>query len=53
MTPMAPGLSRATEIFGDVLGAVAIVFCIPLAMVAIATPVVLCIRLLLWSVGML
>ncbi len=50
---MPSGLARATEIFGDVLGAVVLVFCIPFAMVAIAAPVVLCIRLLLWSAGML
>jgi hypothetical protein len=50
---MAASLSRTTEIFGDVLGAVALVYCIPIAMVVIAAPVFLCIRLLLWSMGAL
>ncbi len=50
---MASGLSRATSIFRDVLGAIALVYIIPFAMIAIAAPVVLCIRPIWWGRGML
>lgn len=51
---VVPGrLRRATVVVGDVLEAVAIVFCIPIVIVAIGMPIVLCVRLLLWIVGML
>ena len=39
---------RALIIAGDVLGAVAIVLCIPFAILAIGMPIALCVRLLLW-----
>jgi hypothetical protein len=39
-------------VVGDLLAAVGIVFCIPFVILALATPVVLCVRGLLWIVGM-
>ena len=49
-----PGrLWRATIVIGDVLGAAAIALCIPFVILAIGTPIALCVRLLLWMVGML
>jgi hypothetical protein len=44
---------RAAVVVGDLLGAVAIVLCIPLAILAIGTPIALCLRLLLWIGGLL
>jgi hypothetical protein len=38
---------------GDVLGAVAMVLCIPFVILAIGTPIALCARLLLWVTGSL
>ena len=50
---VVPGqLWRATAFVGDLLGAVAIVLCIPFAILAIGMPIALCVRLLLWIVGM-
>ena len=46
-------LRRAAVVVGDLLGAVAIVLCIPLVTVAIGTPIALCLRLLLWIGGLL
>ena len=44
-----PGpLRRAAVVVGNLLGAVAIVLCIPLVILAIGIPIVLCVRLLLW-----
>lgn len=46
---VVPGqLWRAVVVAGDLLGAVAIVLCLPLVIMAIATPIALCVRLLLW-----
>ena len=50
MTLMA---SRAAVVVGDVIGALALGLCIPLAILAIGTPIVLCVRLLLWMGGLL
>jgi hypothetical protein len=51
---IVPGrLWRATVVLGDVLGAAAIVLCVPFVILAIGTPIALCVRLLLWTVGML
>jgi hypothetical protein len=44
---------RAAVVVGDLLGAVAIVLCIPLVILAIGTPIALCLRLLLWIGGFL
>jgi hypothetical protein len=46
-------LWRATVVVGDLLGAVAIVLCIPFVMLAIGIPIVLCVRLLMWIGGLL
>ena len=49
-----PGLvRRAATVSGDVLSAVAIVLCIPFVILAIGIPLALCVRFLLWIVGML
>jgi hypothetical protein len=46
---VVPGLFRhAAVMAGDVLGAVAIVLGIPFVILAIGTPIALCVRLLLW-----
>jgi hypothetical protein len=51
---VVPGsLWRAAVVIGDVLGAVAIVLCIPFVILAIGTPIALCLRLLLWVGGLL
>ena len=46
-------LRRAALAVGDLLSALAIVLCIPLAILAIGTPIALCVRLLLWIGGLL
>ena len=46
-------LRRAAGAVRDLLGAVAIVLCIPFVILAIGTPIALCLRLLLWMVGLL
>lgn len=49
-----PGsLRRATVAVGDVLGLVAIAFCIPLVVLGIGIPIALCLRLVLWILGLL
>ena len=49
-----PGaLRRAAVIVGDLFGAIAIVLCIPFVILAIAIPIALCVRLLLWIGGLL
>jgi hypothetical protein len=49
-----PGpLRRAAVVVGDLLGAVAIVLCIPFVILAIGIPIALCVRLLLWIGGLL
>jgi hypothetical protein len=51
---VVPGrLRRAAVVVGDVLGAVAIVLCIPFAILAIGIPIALSVRLLLWVGGLL
>jgi hypothetical protein len=47
------GLSRAAGVVGDLLGAVAIVLCIPFVILAIGIPLALGVRLLLWVGGLL
>jgi hypothetical protein len=50
---VGPGrLWRAAVVVGDLFGAVAMVLCIPLVILAIGIPVALCIRSLLWIGGL-
>ena len=44
---------RAAVVVGDLLGAAAILLCIPLAILAIGTPIVLGVRLLSWMAALL
>jgi hypothetical protein len=44
---------RAAVVVGDLLGAAAIVLCIPFVILAIGIPIALCVRLLLWIGGLL
>lgn len=51
---VVPGpLRRAAVLVGDLLGAAAIVLCIPFVILAIGIPIALCLRLLLWIFGLL
>jgi hypothetical protein len=51
---VVPGrLRRVAVILGDLLTMVGIVFCIPLVILAVGIPIALCVRLLLWSIGVL
>ena len=50
---LARPLRRAAVLVGDVMGAVAIVLCVPFVIVAVGTPIALCVRLLLWVGGLL
>lgn len=51
---MVPGrLWRGTVVVGDGLGALAVALCIPLAILALGTPIALSVRLLLWTLGIL
>jgi hypothetical protein len=54
MSQTVPGpLRRAAIVIGDLLAAVGIVLCIPFVILAIGTPVALCVRFLLWIAAML
>jgi hypothetical protein len=49
-----PGpLPRAAVLAGDLIGGMALAVCIPFVIVAIGTPIALCLRLLLWAGGWL
>ena len=49
---VVPGaFQQAVVVVGDVVGLMAIIVCIPVVILAIATPIVLCVRLLLWVAG--
>ena len=51
---VVPGpLRRAAGVVGDLLGAAAVVLCVPLVILAIGIPIALCVRLLLWIGGQL
>ncbi|HXW06847.1 MAG TPA: hypothetical protein VD833_16555 [Vicinamibacterales bacterium] len=51
---IVPGpFRRAAVVVGDLLGAVAIVLCIPFVILAIGIPIALFVRLLLWIGGLL
>ena len=43
---------RAAVVVGDLVGAVGVVLCIPLVILAIGIPIALCVRLLLWMAGL-
>lgn len=50
---LVPGpFRRAAIVVGDLLGVTAIVLCIPFVVLAVATPVVLCVGLLMWLTGL-
>ena len=52
--PLVPGALRgAAVVVGDLLGVAAIVLCIPFVVLAVATPLVLCVGLLMWLTGLL
>ena len=51
---VVPGpLRRAATVIGDLFAVVGIALFIPVVILAIGTPVALCVRFLLWIVGML
>jgi hypothetical protein len=51
---IVPGpFRRVALLVGDVLGAGAIVLCVPFVILAIGIPIALCVRLLLWIGGLL
>jgi hypothetical protein len=51
---VVPGpLLRAATVIGDLFALVVIALCIPVVILAIGTPIALCVRFLLWIVGML
>jgi hypothetical protein len=51
---IVPGfIWRAAMAFGDLLGALGIVLCIPFVILAIGIPIALCVRFLLWIAGVL
>jgi hypothetical protein len=51
-SPGVPGaMGRASMVIGDVLAAVALVVCLPFAILAIGMPLVLCVRFLIWMVN--
>ena len=50
---VVPGLvRRVAMVIGDVLSAVTVVLCIPFVILAIGLPIALCVRFLVWIVGM-
>lgn len=51
--PLEVRARRAAGVAGDLLEAVAVVLCIPFVILAIGTPIALCLRLLLWIGGLL
>jgi hypothetical protein len=51
---IVPGfLWRAAMVIGDLLAAMGVVLCIPFVILAIGIPIALCVRFLLWIVGVL
>ncbi len=50
---LARPLRRAAVLVGDLMGAVAVVLCVPFVILAVGTPIALCVRLLLWVGGRL
>ena len=50
---LARPLRRAAALVGDLIGAVAVVLCVPFVILAVGTPIALCVRLLLWVGGLL
>ena len=50
---VVPGsLRRAAGVAGDLLALAAIAFCIPFVILGVGIPIALCVRLLLWIVGL-
>jgi hypothetical protein len=53
-SPGVPGtIGRASMVLGDLFAAVALVVCLPFAILAIGMPLVLVVRFLIWVVGTL
>lgn len=51
---VVPGpLRRAAVLMGDLLAMLGMVLCVPIVILAIGMPVVLCVRFLLWILRML
>jgi hypothetical protein len=51
---VVPGaLHRAAVVIVDLLGAAGLVLCVPFVILAIGIPIALCLRFLLWIVGVL
>ena len=51
---VVPGpIRRAAAVGGDLLSLAGIVFCIPFVILGLGIPIALCVRLLLWIVGVL
>jgi hypothetical protein len=50
---LARPLRHAAVLAGDLMGAVAVVLCVPFVILAVGTPIALCVRLLLWVGGWL
>jgi hypothetical protein len=50
---LARPLRHAAVLVGDLMGAVAVVLCASFVIVAVGTPIALCVRLLLWVGGWL
>jgi hypothetical protein len=54
LPPVVPGpIQHAAMVIGELLGTLGILLLIPVAILAIGTPVVLSVRLVLWIVGLL
>jgi len=52
MTRATSGPLRAAQVAGDLLGIVAIAFCIPFVILAVILPIGLALRFLAWIAGM-
>ena len=46
-------LRRAAGVVGDLLALIGIVLCFPFVILAVGIPIALCVRLLLWMIGVL
>jgi hypothetical protein len=45
---VASPLRRVAVVLGDLIEAAAVALCVPFVILAVGTPIVLCVRLLLW-----
>jgi hypothetical protein len=50
---LAIPLRRAAVLVSDLMAAMAVVLCVPFVILAVGTPIALCVRLLLWVGGWL